>query len=550
MKLRLIMLSLIALGGALAAQGQNQPLSLKKRAGLDSLVTRYSSPRTPGVAAAIIRKGRVIYQKYEGLANLEDSTEIGPHTRFNIASNAKQFTALAILKLEYEKKLSLNDDIRQYLPLWEGIPHRITLYHLLTHTSGIRDFYDILSLRGITWWKQDLDNQGVMELLRLQQELNFKPGTGYLYSNSNYVLLTQVIEKITGQSFANYTRVMFSQLGLQETGFGIANGDSAASRARPYFNFSTWTTHPWIWRATGDGNLFSSLADQIRWEEILQGKHRVRFPRAVIRRYGQFLMESNPGRYGFGLEQGIYKNRPIHFHEGATGAFKAMVVRFPEQKLSFITLTNSGRITPNPQTYEMADYYFGETHAPAGFAVRPTEPRPWVQEAEIIGRYTNGDRFYFEFLKDKEDLYLRRYGRNDIRLEREGPHVWHQANDTAFKQEFRKNAAGKWEVTAYYTTHAPYTLTQTDQIPASYPFTQWEGRYENPEWRIALEIHWDPSDQYQVVFRGEDTSAAVLLSPDLLLVNGYALQWVSDSAGKGRIVLQGDRIKALRFDRR
>jgi CubicO group peptidase (beta-lactamase class C family) len=153
---------------------------------LDSIATQDVPPSAPGIATAILKGGKVVYEKYAGYANLSDSSLINPSTRFNIASNGKQFTALALLNLIERKKLRLSDDIRIFLPsLFPQLKDKITVQSLLNHTSGIRDCYDLWSLMGYTWWEKTFSNKDVLSLLEKQQDLNFKPNSSYLYSNTN-----------------------------------------------------------------------------------------------------------------------------------------------------------------------------------------------------------------------------------------------------------------------------------------------------------------------------------------------------------------------------
>lgn len=142
-------------------------LSDVQLAKLDSIAKQDVPDGAPGIATAIISNGKLIYQHYAGLENLEDSLKIDAKSRFNIASNGKQFTALAILMLEDQGKLDLTNDIRDYIPeIYGNIEGRISIQNLLNHTSGIRDVYDLWSLQGVTWWQQTYDNQDVLNLVK------------------------------------------------------------------------------------------------------------------------------------------------------------------------------------------------------------------------------------------------------------------------------------------------------------------------------------------------------------------------------------------------
>ena len=138
------------------------------------------------------------------------------------------------------------------------------------------------ALQGLTWWEKTFSNTEVITLLEKQDDLNFESGTDYLYSNSNYILLTSIVEKVTGVSFVSYTNTMFKKLNMTNTSFEEDYTKIRGPIAKAYFNFNTWTTYPWIWNVVGDGNIFSTLQDQIQWEQLVQGKGKTTFNRKIV----------------------------------------------------------------------------------------------------------------------------------------------------------------------------------------------------------------------------------------------------------------------------
>lgn len=506
---------------------------------LDSIATQDVPKGAPGIATGIVHNGKVVYQKVAGFASLPDSTLITSSSRFNIASNGKQYTALAVLTLIDDKKLRLTDDIRKFLPsLYPGIRTPITIAHLLTHSSGIRDVYDLWSLQGITWWKQSFGNPDVVRLLEKQQDLNFPPGSKYLYSNSNYILLATIVEKVTGKSFVEYTNNMFRKLGMPNTSFESEAQKIRGPIARAYFNFGTWTTYEWIWNVYGDGNIFSTLEDQLRWEVILQGKG--------FRVKGLGLSQSPVAgsaikNYGYGLEFGTYKGMPYTYHEGATGAWKATVIRFPEKKLSIITMVNTGKATPNTQTRQMADVFLGIPNNASFWLTKPAAEGPLVKDEEIIGTYLTEDNFAFQFEQREGKIYLKRVGRNDVLLEREGANIFHQAYDPPFKQEFLRNTKGELTVTAYYSSHAPYTLTKVNANFDGFDFSALSGSYHNAETNVKVSLQYISGKDYAVQI-GTDSTKGLLVTPGKMLVDNYVLEFSS-----GSFFLIGDRIARVLF---
>lgn len=521
-----------------------QALTAQQQKVLDSIAMQDVPAGAPGMATAIIQRGKVIYERYAGYADLTDSSVITKSSRFNIASNGKQFTALAVLLLVNEKKLSLTDDVRKYLPgLLPGISQPITIGQLLTHSSGIRDVYDLWSLQGITWWQNSFNMTDALNLLQKQRELNFEPGSSYLYSNSNYILLAMIVAKASGRSFVDYTNQMFRKLNMPNTSFVDDHTKIAGPLTRAYFNFSTWTTRDWVWSICGDGNIFSTLPDQVQWEKIVQGAVKTAVPHALIRQSQQLVPGSKLKNYGYGLEFGKYKDLDYAFHEGATGAWKATVVRFPQKQLSFITMVNTGKAIPAMQTRQMVDALLGLKNDAAYFITQPVAAGNYVAEDSITGTYLTPGGFAFQFEKRDGKLYLKRIGRNDIQLEREAANIFHQTNDPAFKQEFTLNKSGEMEVTAYYTTHAPYSLKRASANWAGFDFATLNGRYFNSETDVVIELKHHGQQQYAVKI-GKNEATGLLVSPGVLLANGYKME-----VGKNGnvLLLSGDRLKQVKF---
>lgn len=519
-------------------------LSVSQIKRLDEIATQDVPKNAPGIATGIVSNGQIIYEKVAGFADLTDSTLITKDSRFNIASNGKQFTALAILVLIDEKKIRLTDDIRKYLPtIYPKLNTKITIENLLTHTSGIRDVYDLWALQGFTWWKYTFSNKDVLRLIEKQEELNFKPSTKYLYSNTNYILLAMIVEKITGNSFVAYTNDLFKKLGMPNTSFEDDYTKIRGPIAKAYFNFDTWKNYNWIWNVYGDGNIFSTLADQIRWEQILQGQVKCDIKRQIIEKSQQLTDNSSIKNYGYGLEFSTYKGLNYTFHEGATGAWKATVIRFPSKNTSIVTLTNTGKATPNTQTRQMADVVFNLKSNDTYLVTKPTKIGNFVSEEDMIGLYQTDDNFTFQFEKRDSILYLKRIGRNDVKLEREADNILHQTFDPDFKQEFKKNEKGEMTVTAYYTSHSPYTLTKHIYDWKGFNYQALNGKFINSETNVSVEIKFISDKSYEVKIGDKNSTKGLLISPTKLLVDNY----VFDIDNNSTLFLSSDRIQRVKF---
>ena len=206
--------------------------SLTKK--VDSLFTEYDKPNSPGCALAILKDGKIIYKRGYGMSNMEYNIAISPSSIFHVCSVSKQFTAAAIIMLSLEGKLSLNDDIRKYIPEVPDFGHVITFNHLLHHTSGLRDQWDLKALAG--WRDGDLiTEKDIMEMLARQKALNFLPGDEFAYCNTGYTLLAVAVERITGVSLREYTdSVFFKPLDMTCTHFHNNHAEITPNRTSAY----------------------------------------------------------------------------------------------------------------------------------------------------------------------------------------------------------------------------------------------------------------------------------------------------------------------------
>ncbi|MEL7123273.1 MAG: serine hydrolase domain-containing protein [Bacteroidota bacterium] len=524
-------------------------LSKELLAKIDEVALMDVPTDAPGVAVGIVENGKIIYTRYGGYANLETEVKIGPDVRFNIASNGKQFTALAILKLIDQGKIQLSDDIRKFFPdMYTKITDPITIEHLITHTSGVRDISHLLTLQTIKWWKQNLNNKDIIDILQKQEALNFKPGSQFLYSNSNYVLLAEIVEKVSNKSFRVFTDQMFQDLGMPNTSFETNHKNIKGPIAKPYFNFDSWSTYEWIWDGVGDGNLFTTLIDQMRWEQILQGMETDALSSEAIQLSQQPICDKVD--YGYGLEFSTYNGEKSVYHHGSTGAWKATFLRFPELKLSIITMSNSGKTIVENQNQKVADLLLmGEEKegTTSSLILQPEKIGPFVSDDQLLGNYQTETGFLFRFVQKKDGIYLLRNGRNDTKLIREEDNIFHQWNDPTFKQEFTQNEKGEWMVTAYHTSHNPYSLTKIEADFSNFNPEHLQGTFLNEETGVVMKIEHKGDNKFKLQFRNS-TIDGILLTPNEMLVQSYKLKFNTEEQLTS-IYLDGGRIKNVLFAR-
>ncbi|MEM1001713.1 MAG: serine hydrolase domain-containing protein [Bacteroidota bacterium] len=341
--------------------GQINPKQTKL---IDSIIESKLNDDHPGIAVGIVKDGAMVYEKYRGLSNLQHQVPFDERTRSNIASTAKQFTALMILDLSMKDKLSLEDDIRKYLPnLYTNVNEIIKVRHLINHTSGIRDYVELLDLEGDVWWRRfGYDNDDVLELLENQEDLGFKPGSKYSYSNSNYNVLTKIIEKITSETFNDYSKMFFENLGMNETSFVERYMKVIPNRANPYSDWGRgeWWEVPTVTKTNGEGFLYTTLKDQLTYEIAVQN----------AKRDGNLLLidsqkpipNSEIKSYGFGLELENVLGRMAVHHSGGTYGFHSQTYRFPEEKLTVFIMSNNGNISSNLIAKQIAEILLPKTN--------------------------------------------------------------------------------------------------------------------------------------------------------------------------------------------
>ncbi|GAB1308448.1 serine hydrolase domain-containing protein [Urechidicola sp. KH5] len=324
---------------------------------IDSIIDAAIKENHPGLAVGIVKNGEVVYERYRGLSNLQHQISFDQHTRSNIASTAKQFTALMVLDLSLKQKLNLEDDVRKHVPsLYPNVPDEIKIRHLINHTSGVQEYVDLLSEEGPVWWKRvGLDNNDVIELLEKQKSLAFKPGSKYAYSNSNYNILATIVERVTGISFVDYSSDFFENLGMKETSFVKRYMGVIPNRANPYSDWGRgeWWETPTVTKTSGEGFLFTTLKDQLIFEQMIQASIDTN---NLLKISQDPIPNSEIKTYGFGLKLNDRLNRKAVHHDGVTYGFHSQIIRFPEEKLAIFIMSNNGNIRSDLMADEIASF--------------------------------------------------------------------------------------------------------------------------------------------------------------------------------------------------
>ena len=318
-----------------------QPLSDSITKRIDNLFKFYTAT-TPGCALAIVRKGEVVFQKGYGLANMEYNIPNAPTTIFHIASESKQYVAFCILLLEQEGKLSLDDDIRKYLDYVPDFGHVITIRHLIHHTSGLRDQWQLLANAG---WQLDdvITQEHVIKLIAKQKALNFIPGDEHMYCNTGYTLLAEIVKKVSGQTLRQFAdKRIFQPLGMKDTHFHDNYQELVPGRAYSYSqNGSGGYQHAVLsYSIVGATSLLTTVLDEAKWLNNYEtgavgGK-------ALIEKMYEVGVLNNGRKlnYAFAISIDKFKGWKLIGHGGADAGFRTYACRFPENDLGIVVFSN------------------------------------------------------------------------------------------------------------------------------------------------------------------------------------------------------------------
>ena len=398
---------------------------------IDHLFARWDSSGSPGCALGVVKDGRFVYERGYGMANLDYGIPITPRTVFYVGSVTKQFTAALAGLLAIDGKLQLDADIRRYLPEMPdyaktyGVP--VTVNDLIHHTSGIRDIYGLMDLAGKRL-EDVMPDDSALALIARQKELNFKPGTEYLYSNSGYWLLGRILERVSGKPLRVLAdERLFAPLGMTHTHFHDDPGHVMKDRAMSYepdghggFRISYLQNFDKI----GAGGLYSTVEDLAKWDanyysHLVGGDslQRLIHTRGVLAN-GDTLV------YAFGNEVSTYRGLRTDEHGGSMMGYKAHLLRFPDQHLSVIETCNLGSINPEPIARQVAEVYLGNrmTAATVPPVRRGTPPAPTIMlgvadMSRLTGSYSSEElgATYRVLVKDGRVL-LRRPISPDVAL--------------------------------------------------------------------------------------------------------------------------------------
>ena len=383
----------------------------------------WNSTKTPGAAIAIIKDGIVIFEEAYGSANLEFGVQNTPETLFNIASNSKQFTAYAMLHLAQEGKISLEDDIRKYIPEITDFGETIKVKNLAQHTHGIRGITYLLGMAG--WHIEDvITRKAVLKLLSQQQELDFPPETDFSYNNSGYMLLAEIIERVSGKAFHEYLKeIIFAPLGMNNTVLYEDYEKVIPKLANPYF-FNGSEYKRGIRNSkdiVGNTGIRTNIEDLSKW--IINFETKVVGNKEILKKLIQpgVLKNGDSLNYSFGQKVSKYKGRRMISHGGADAGYRSQILRFPDERASIIVLANDGSLNADEKAHKIADIFLDNMTmsdiSEGGNSAKESRVVSKETLKKYEGKFELQPGFIMEFNEKEEHLYITATGQGTLPLE-------------------------------------------------------------------------------------------------------------------------------------
>ena len=356
---------------------------------VDEVFAEYNKTGSPGCALGVIQNGNFIYRKGYGEASLELGVPLSPESVFYMGSVSKQFTAASVVLLSEQGLLSLDDDVRKYIPELPDYGHTITLREMLHHTSGLRDFLTLTDISGRHY--SDIQSEAEsLNLIERQKGLNNIPGDEYIYSNTNYFLLGEVVKRVSKKPLAEFAAEnIFQPLGMTHTRFYDDRTVVVPGRVAAYASGNDgkflvdWSTS---YDAVGAGGLMSTVDDLLLWDRNFYDNKLGKGPLIQELETRGVLNNGKKSSYALGLEIGTYRGLPTVEHEGALFGYRTVILRFPQQRFTVLALCNVSNAKTGYLASKVADVYLAKDLGPEPTATQ-TVDRNFPDPSGFAGTY-------------------------------------------------------------------------------------------------------------------------------------------------------------------
>src|SRR5688500_3274216 len=322
----------------------------------------------PGCAVGVALNGQTIFEKAFGMAEMEHNIPNTPQTIFESGSVAKQFTAAALVVLQQDGKLSIDDPVKKYISELPDYGRPLTIRHILNHTSGLRDWGSVMALTGAGRGDRVVTQDIALDVIVHQKGLDFEPGAEYSYSNSGYQLAAIIVERVSGQKFGDFVRDrIFKPLGMNNSSWRDNYRTLVPGRAQGYSKpgpSAAWMLNMPIMNVVGNGGMLTTVGDWLKWNAALDAK-TLGAPFVEALEAQGVLNDKRKISYALGLDVSTYKGIKEIAHSGGTAGYQTYLARYPEKKLSVAALCNGAPPFSGDIVYSIVDEIFGPFPDPA-----------------------------------------------------------------------------------------------------------------------------------------------------------------------------------------
>jgi CubicO group peptidase (beta-lactamase class C family) len=502
----------------------------------------YVAP-APGCAAAVSLNGEVVFEKAFGLADLEHNVPNTPQTIFESGSVAKQFTAAALVLLQQDGKLSLDDPVRKYIPELPDYGAPITIRHMLNHTAGLRDWGSVLSLTGAGRGERVINQDLALDVIIHQRALNFTPGSEYSYSNSGYNLAAIIVERVSKQTFPAFVEErLFKPLGMKNSSWRDDYQRIVPGRAQAYARQGNgpWRLNMPFMNVYGNGGMLTTTGDWMKWNAMLDS-HSLGAPLVNALETRGVLNDGRKISYALGLTVGTYKGLKDISHGGSTAGYQTFLARYPDNKVSVGVMCNGTSPSAGGMAAAITDEIFGP------FPANPSTESAKVSEDELkklVGIWRNEKthapaRFVFE-------NGVSRWG--GARLVPMGGGQFAAGNnqlkftfDKEGKPMFAESVDSDGEITRF--------VSEQEWTPTPADLASFKGDWFSEEAGARITIAVDAGKAF-IKQRPATSLAMQPLYKDHFAVQGYIVWFTRDKTGKvNGLHAGGSRLRDLPFVR-
>jgi CubicO group peptidase (beta-lactamase class C family) len=532
--------------------GQTLPDSVQQK--IDLVFKAYTN-KTPGCAIAVIQNGALVFQKGYGMANLEYSIPVSPNTIFHIASESKQFVAFCILLLQKQGKLSVDDDIRKYLDFVPDFGNKITIHHLILHTSGLRDQWQLLANAG---WQLDdvITQEHVIKLVSQQKSLNFPPGEEFLYCNTGYTLLAEIIRKVSGLTLRQFAEEnIFKPLDMEHSHFNDDYREIVPNRAYSYAPKGNGFQNSILsYSIVGATSLLTTVLDEVKWLDNLEtGKVGGKDLVEKMKETGQ-LNDGRKLNYAYALNIDKFKGWEQIGHGGGDAGFRTYACRFPEKKLGIVVFSNSAIADPGYLVRQVAGILIPDSKDEQ----KPVAHWQYADSnllKKLQGSYYSSRGNLAKFVWEGGKLQARNFrisSANDLKLAISGPNRYALGEDGPYLILDERNASAD-SVMEMKIENQNNTIAYKRQPSTAQKITsEFSGRYYCPEIEAFYRIS-EKDGLLSLEHRKFSTVELKYIAPDQFTSPDWwmdHLRFIRDKNGKiVAFEVNSGRIQHLRYDK-